>query len=218
MSAAIVDDLGGSGGMTSQAYERIVDGLPEDLAVLLLFERLKEVERQNPLRDGERRERVAEHSWQLALGTLLLAEHSPEPIDVAKAALLAVLHDAAEAFVGDTFAFDPVARIGKHEREHAAMRRLHEAHPSSAAVRRLIELWEEYEAQETPEARFVKAMDTLCPIVLNYTNVKQSSWVEHGVRADDVRARLAGVRDVLNGLASVCDQMIDQAQAEGHLA
>ena len=203
--------------MTNHAGEKIMNDLPEELAVLLGFEPLKDLERQNPLRDGDRRERVAEHSWPLALAALLLADYSPEPIDVAKAALLAVLHDAAEAFVGDTFAYDPAAIVGKKEREAQAMQDLRGRHPNSASVNRLVDLWEEYEAQDTPEARFVKGMDALCPIVLNFSNAEHSSWVEHSVRADDVRARLKRVRDTLSGLAAVCDQMIDQAEADGHL-
>lgn len=203
--------------MTDRASEKIMNDLPEELLVLLGFEPLKDLERQNPLFSGDRKERVAEHSWQLAVATLLLARYSPEPIDVAKAALLAVLHDAAEAFVGDTFAYDAAAIVGKKDREAAAMRELRARHPNNAAVAKLVELWLEYEAQGSPEARFVKGMDTLCPIVLNFNNVKLSSWVEHDVRADDVRSRLDRVRDTIGPLAAVCDQMIDQAESDRHL-
>ena len=43
----------------------------------------------------------------------------------------------------------------QHDREQAAMQRLRDS-TSDIATKSVIDLWEEYEAQATPEARFVK--------------------------------------------------------------
>jgi putative hydrolase of HD superfamily len=193
----------------------ILDQLPEEVKALLEFETLKEVERQNPLGRSARKERVAEHSWHLALAVVLLADFSREPVDVMKATLLAVVHDIAEAFVGDTFAFGSSV-LGQHEREEAAMRAFAAA-SDSAATKRLVEFWQEYEAQETPEARFVKGLDAFLPIVLNFMNVKESSWIEHGVRSEQVRQRLTRVADSIGTLAKLNENMIDRAHIEGYL-
>jgi putative hydrolases of HD superfamily len=201
--------------VNEQARAEITDRLPEECHLLLEFERLKDEVRSNPLAHNARKERVAEHSWFVALSVPLLAELSPEPIDVPRAVLLAIVHDLAEAFVGDTFAFGPDA-ASQHEREHRAMADL-AARSQSAAVARLVGLWREYEEQATPEARFVKGMDAFLPILLNFTNVTSSSWVEHQVPADRVRKRLAVVRDAIGPLAAASDAMIDQAQADGYL-
>jgi putative hydrolase of HD superfamily len=189
--------------------------LPEEVELLLLLERLKNLERRNPLASDARRERVGEHSWYVALGVILLADYAPEPIDIAKAALLAIAHDTVEAFVGDTFAFGPDV-FSQESREHEAMKQLEES-SESPAIHRLVDLWQECEAQQTQEARFVKGIDAFLPIVLNYMNVEHSSWNEHNVHSDQVRKRLGCVRDAIGSLAMINDRMIDQARAEGYL-
>jgi putative hydrolases of HD superfamily len=151
----------------------------------------------------------------MALSVPLLAQFSPEPIDIARASLLATVHDICESFVGDTFAFGP-DKAGQHSRERAAMEALR-ASSSSPAIQLIVDLWEEYEDQATPEARFVKGMDAFLPILLNFTNVKNSSWTEHKVEADQVRRRLDRARASISSLAKLNDQMIDQAQVEGYL-
>jgi putative hydrolases of HD superfamily len=193
----------------------IIDDMPEEARLLLRLDALKDLARQNPLVQGERKERVAEHSWNVALAVALLSGYAAEPIDVGRATLLATVHDVVEAFVGDTFAFGPDV-VSKEEREHGAMDRL-EASTDSAAVHALVALWREYERQDTPEARFVKGMDAFLPILHNYSNIAHSSWTEHGVRADQVRQRLNKVRDSITILAAVNDRMIDDAQARGYL-
>jgi putative hydrolases of HD superfamily len=201
--------------MDSEARAGVIANLPEEVRLLLRLEGLDEVERQNPLATSARRERVGEHSWFIALSIPLLAAYSTQPIDIAKATLLAVVHDVVEAFVGDTFAFGPDV-VDQHSREHAAMKRLL-SESSSASIVRLVELWEEYEAQDTAEARFVKGIDAFVPILFNFTNVEHSSWVEHGVRAEQVQKRLDRVRDVLGDLAAINDKMIRQARDDGNL-
>ena len=91
------------------------------------------------------------------------------------------------------------------------------AETSSCSIEYLVELWDEYEAQQTAEARFVKGIDAFMPILLNFSNVEQSSWVEHQVRADQVQRRLDRVRSALGDLAALNDKMIHQAQHDGHL-
>jgi putative hydrolase of HD superfamily len=204
------DDLSG------RSHRRILADLPVEARLVFELEALKDLERRNPLTQNPRRERVAEHAWHTALAVVLLAGFSSEPIDVAKAALLAVIHETAEAFVGDTFAFGPDV-AGKDARERRAMQELRFRSCGSQAIHRLVDLWEEYEAQETPEARFVKGMDVFLPIVLNFTNVKSSSWVEHGVQASQVRQRVDRVKETIGYLAELSNRMIDEAQAEGHL-
>lgn len=195
--------------------EKIIDAMPEEAKLLLQLDALKDLARQNPLVNGDRKERVGEHSWNVALAVALLSRYSAEPIDVGKATLLATIHDVVEAFVGDTFAFGPDV-VSKVEREHGAMDKL-EASTESPAIREMVALWREYERQDTPEARFVKGMDVFLPIMHNYTNAENSSWREHGVQADQVRHRLDKARQAITTLAAVNDQMIDDAQARGFL-
>src|SRR5215813_5336036 len=201
--------------MDSDSRTGIMASLPEEVSLLLKLERLDEVERQNPLASSARKERVGEHSWFIALSVALLADYAPEPIDISKATLIAIVHDVVEAFVGDTFAFGPDV-VDQHDREHAAMEKVL-AECSSPAVERLVALWDEYEAQKTPEARFVKGLDAFVPILFNFANVEHSSWLEHGVHASQVQQRVDRVRQAIGDLAAINDKMIQQAQHDGDL-
>jgi putative hydrolase of HD superfamily len=189
--------------------------LPPAVEALLRLEELKVVERQNPLACADRLEGVAEHSWHLALAVPLLAPFSPVLLDISKATLLAVVHDIAEAFVGDTFAYGNQVAT-QYAREHAAIDKFVEEN-SDKSVKFLVSLWLEYEMHETPEARFVKGLDAFLPILLNHSNSQASSWVRHGVWAHQVQSRLGKVRTYIGELSHLSDQMIHDAIAQGHL-
>jgi putative hydrolase of HD superfamily len=201
--------------MEENARTDILSSLPEEVRLLLKLEEIKDIERHNPLAYNSRKERVGEHSWYVAVAVPLLAPYSTTPIDVPRACLLAVVHDVVEAFVGDTFAFGPEV-IDQHDREHAAMKRLR-AESTSESIKHLVNLWDEYEAQDTPEARFVKGLDAFLPILLNFLNIKSSSWANEGVRADQVQKRLDRVRETIGTLALLNDRMIRQAAEDGDL-
>ncbi|MBN2798967.1 MAG: HD domain-containing protein, partial [Deltaproteobacteria bacterium] len=100
-------------------------------------------------------ESVAAHAWGVSLLTVALL---PEELDLGLALSFAVLHDLAEVEVGDLTPSAGVDATDKSERERAAMVGLCAALPSGG---RLLGLWESYEAQDTPEARFVKELDRL---------------------------------------------------------
>jgi putative hydrolase of HD superfamily len=189
--------------------------LTEELECLLELEALMDIERQNPLAGAPRRERVAEHSWFLALAAILLRDDVSDDIDLGRAVALAVVHDVVERFVGDTFAFSD-ATAGQFDREHRAMAELRKR-TGSPGILRVVELWHEYEDQKSPEARFVKGLDALIPITQNYNNLEHSSWLRHHVAADKVVARLNNHGDVGETLRPIAEEMIEDAKARGVL-
>lgn len=199
-----------------EARNKILSSLPEAARLLIDVEALKDLARQNPNAKGSRRELVAEHSWFIAIGVVLLAEFSPQKLDIARAVLLATVHDVVEVFVGDTFAFGTEVAT-QHNREQEAMTQLRATHSKNKAITRLVDLWEEYEAQETAEAKFVKGIDAFIPILLNYSNIDQSSWIQHKVEAAKVFKRLARVEASLGELAEINKAMINQATDDGYL-
>lgn len=184
--------------------------LSEEQEFALFLDNLKDVERRNPLARNPRRERVAEHSWHVAISVMVLAQACPVELDVPRAVQMALVHDLAELYVGDTFAYGPDVDT-KHSREQAAMDLL-DRRSRSKAVRSLVELWREYERQESPTARFVKAIDSYLPIALNHANLPASSWAKYGVSAGQVEKRLDHVRDLLGDLAKSCDAWIADAK------
>ena len=117
---------------------------------------LKEVTRAGWLRVGVAEpESVAAHSWGVAWLVLALC---PEGVDRGRALAIAVVHDLAEARVGDITPHDGVAADAKSAAERAA---LGELVAPLATAPELQALWEEYETASTPEGRFVKACDKL---------------------------------------------------------
>ena len=163
-------------------------GIAAALAFFLEADRLKGIERRNRLADGSRRENTAEHSWHLGIGALILAPYASEPIDVATAVAMALVHDIVEIDAGDTFAYDEAdGAATKQAREEAAADRLFALLPAETG-RRFRDLWDEYERGDTAEARFVMAIDRLAPMMLNLAE-GASTWREHGITRSRVIAR-----------------------------
>lgn len=147
----------------------------------------KLIERQNYITGGKRKENDAEHAWHLGLMTILLSEYANEPIDVLRTVTMVLLHDIVEIDAGDTYAYDEVGVLSQRERESAAADRIFGMLPEDQA-RRFRDIWEEFEARETPEAKFAHTMDNIQPPILNdATNGK--SWQEHGVHLHQIMKR-----------------------------
>lgn len=187
--------------------------LADQLAFIIEMDRLKHVLRRSPLADGSRRENTAEHSWHLAIMAMTLAEHANEPIDVAKTVRMVLVHDIVEIDAGDTFAYDTSGYEDKAEREQRAADQLFGLLPADQATEYRA-LWEEFEARETPEARFANAIDRLAPLLLNYLNGGQV-YRGNGVTAEQIRGRMAPVPEGATELNNVVDAIFDDMLARG---
>ena len=161
--------------------------LSRQLAFILEIDKLKTVLRRSRISDGSRRENSAEHSWHVALAAAAVAEHAEGPIDVAKVVRMLLVHDIVEVDAGDTFCYDAALQETRHEREVAAAERLFGILPEDQA-REFRALWDEFEARETPEARFAAALDRVQPVLLNY-HTSGAAWREHGVTYEQVVER-----------------------------
>jgi putative hydrolase of HD superfamily len=187
--------------------------LREQFGFLIEIDRLKTVVRQSPLVAADRRENDAEHSWHLAMMVILLAEYSDRPIDVGHTLRLVLVHDLVEIYAGDTPLYDDAAGVDQQEREERAADVLFGLLPGDQAER-LRALWDEFEARETDEARFAKAMDRLQPLLLNWM-ARGGTWKTPGVTADNVRARKAVIGDASAPLGEAARQIIDEGEARG---
>ena len=150
-------------------------------------DKAKSVFRQTYLADGSRKENDAEHSWHLAVMAFLLGEHAQEPVDVLKVVKMVLIHDLVEIDAGDTYAYDPSGNASKREREVAGAQRIFHILPKDQADM-LYDLWEEFEARETPESKFAHTLDNCQPVLLNDASGGRS-WKEHGVCAAQVMGR-----------------------------
>lgn len=149
----------------------------------------KGIIRRNYITAADRRETDSDHAWHLAMMTILLSEYANRPIDVLRTVTMVLLHDIVEIDAGDTFAYDEKAVVGQHEREQRAADRIFGLLPDDQAAK-LRAIWEEFEARETPEAKFARTMDHIQPMMLN-SATDGRAWREHGVRLSQVLARNA---------------------------
>jgi putative hydrolase of HD superfamily len=144
--------------------------------IRLFFEtaHLKQLFRQGWLRAGrpvpkEWCESVADHSFSVALLALVLAQDYFPQLDADRVVKLALIHDVAEARIGDITPMDNIPEEQKLAAERKAMEELFEAFPNRD---RYLALWEEQAARKTPEARLVHQIDKL-------EMVLQASVYEH---------------------------------------
>ena len=156
------------------------------LDFLRLSEALKRELRHSWLSDG-RRESVAEHSWQMALMAILVHPHLEEPVDLGKTLEMIVVHDLVEALVGDVPYFDTSERKRlKRAREAAAIEEIRErlGPPTGKRIR---ELFLEFEARATPEARFAGALDNL-EVQIQHNLADLATWTpaEHPLIYDKI--------------------------------
>ena len=149
----------------------------------------KQIFRQNYLADGSRKENDSEHAWHMAIMAILLSEYANEEIDVLKTVTMLLIHDIVEIDAGDTYAYDAAGQATHHQREQKAARRIFGLLPQEKG-RYLLELWEEFEAYETPEAKFARTLDNIQPAMLNDAS-GGLSWAEHQVKISQVMKRNA---------------------------
>ncbi|AXB46949.1 HD domain-containing protein [Amycolatopsis albispora] len=196
------------------------DALPSRLASQLAFlaeaDKLKTVLRQSPLAAAGRRENDAEHSWHLALMVAVLAEYADEPIDLGRTIQLVTVHDLVEIYAGDTPLYDDHGRESQQEREEAAAEKLFGLLPGDQKAH-FRALWDEFEARETPEARFAKAMDRMQPLLLNWL-AKGGTWQTPGVTAATVRERKAVIGDASAELWAAARTIIGEGERRGWVA
>ena len=127
------------------------------------IERLREVDRQNLLLDGSRQENSAEHSWHLALYALAFGPYAPEGVSIPRVIKMLLLHDIVEIDVGDHPIDEPTNWQAVAEAEEQAMVRIFGLLPTDQC-QELTALWREFEADQSADARFAKALDYCQPI------------------------------------------------------
>lgn len=161
--------------------------LKKQLEFALEIDKEKNIMRQTHISGYGRNENDAEHAWHMAIMAYLLREYSNEEIDIAKVMLMCLIHDIVEIEAGDTYAYDEVNLKTQKAREDAAKEKIYSLLPEDQK-KELIALFDEFEAYETPEAKFARAMDNLQPLLLNNCN-DGLDWKKHEVTAEQVYKR-----------------------------
>lgn len=164
------------------------DRLAAQVAFLNEADKLKSVLRASRLHDNSRFENSAEHSWHVMLHAFVLAEHAPEGVSAQRVLQMLLLHDIVEIDAGDTPIHGNVDAAAQDAAEQAAADRLFGLLPADqgAAYRTL---WDEFEAAETPDAKYAKAIDRLTTPLANMEN-GGGSWTDYNVTLDNLDQRV----------------------------
>ena len=190
--------------------------LAQQVRFLLEIDKLKQVLRQTWLVDGSRRENDAEHSWHLAVMVVLMREYAATPdLDLLRTLKMVLVHDLVEIDAGDTYLYDTVATANKAQREQRAADRIFALLPADQAAE-VRALWEEFEARETPEARYAAAVDRFQPVLHNYVT-EGIAWKQHGITPEMVVARCCHMADGSPALWDYTQSLIRDAAEKGFL-
>ena len=189
--------------------------LKRQMAFALEIDKEKNIFRQTHLSGRGRSENDAEHAWHMAIMAYLLREHANEPVDIAKVILMCLIHDIVEIDAGDTYAYDAEGLKTQKAREDAAKERIFSLLPEDQK-QEMLALFDEFEASETPEARYAHAVDNLQPLMLNDCN-DGCDWRAHGVSAEQVYRRQRKVKLGSERLFGLIDQIIQNNIGKGSI-
>lgn len=157
-------------------------------------------------------ESVADHTFMTAIIAWFVASEDPA-LDADRVLKLAIIHDLAESIVGDRPPYEPdeVPSPDDPEAITAFFSVRHLRSPENAAAKQRDEqaaaahlvalmpeslgseisaLWDEYESQRTPEARFVKNVDRLEAFLQSRTYLRDRPDVPVGGFADMARKEI----------------------------
>lgn len=164
------------------------DRLEAQIAFLKEADHLKSVCRASRLIDDSRFENSAEHSWHVMLYALVLADQSNEAIDINRVLKMLLLHDIVEIDAGDAPIHGNFDAAKKAAEEEAAAERLFGLLPDDLR-REFKDLWVEFEAGESAESRFAKAIDRL-PTPITNLELGGGSWVDYDVSLSQLERRV----------------------------
>ena len=191
------------------------DNLLKQISFIKEIDKLKYIQRKTKLFNSDRHENDAEHSWHLAMMTIVLAEHSDKPIDVLKVLKMVLIHDIVEIDAGDTFIYDTSKNHTNTEQELIAAKRIFGLLPTEQAEE-FISIWEEFEAGITDEAKFAKSMDRFEPLLQNTSN-NGGTWTEFNVGYQQVYDKKKAIKEGSASIWNYAENLINESVEKGIL-
>lgn len=187
----------------------MVDQLDAQMAFLTEACKLKSVTRATTLCDGSRRENSGEHSWHLALYAMVLGDHAPDGVDVNRVIRMLLIHDLVEIDAGDAPIYGTHDATATEAEEQAAALRIFGLLPGTQGAD-MLALWQEFEANQTPDAQFAKSLDRFQPPNQNLAS-GGGSWIEYNVDYETVATRVGA--KVANGAPGLWDWIAPKIRA-----
>jgi len=191
------------------------DHLSKQVSFIQEIDKIKYIQRKTKLFNSDRPENDAEHSWHLAVMTMVLAEHSDTPIDVLKVLKMVLIHDIVEIDAGDTFIYDTLKSHSNSDNERKAALRIFGLLPKEQADE-MIAIWEEFETGVTNEAKFAKSMDRFEPLLQNASN-NGGTWKEFDVDYNQVYDKKKVIKEGSTTLWNYAENLLHESVDKGIL-
>lgn len=189
--------------------------LLKQISFIKEIDKLKYIQRKTKLFNSDRSENDAEHSWHLAMMTIVLAEHSDKPIDILKVLKMVLIHDIVEIDAGDIFIYDAEKNHTNTDEELIAAKRIFGLLPTEQAEE-FIAIWEEFEEGMTDEAKFAKAMDRFEPLLQNTSN-NGGTWKEFNVSYQKVYDKKIAIKNGSAAIWNYAENLINESVDRGIL-
>jgi putative hydrolase of HD superfamily len=162
--------------------------LQKIIEFILELDKLKAVTRKVRPVGMDRFENTAEHSWQIALLAFALVPFAKGPINIDRVIKMLLVHDIGEIDAGDTIVFAREGWAETKAAELAGVKRIFGILPEQTGAV-FLDLWEEFERSDSPDARFAHTADRAMPVLLNLSN-QGGSWRENGISYERVIDRI----------------------------
>jgi len=192
----------------------LTEGIRQTLEFIVEIEKLKDVYRKTRPVGLDRYENSAEHSWHVCLSALMLKDYANEEIDIDRVIKMLLIHDLGEIDAGDTIIYASETQAVKDE-EEAGIRRILEILPANKAEE-YITLWLEFEAGETADSKYAKAIDRVPPILHNLHG-DGHSWKKHNIPKEKVFSVNKRIAKGSEALWEVLEQGLEDAVERGIL-
>ena len=192
-----------------------MERIEKQMQFILEIDKEKQIKRKTLQSNGKDFEDDAQHAWHMAIMTLLLSEYANEKIDVLKTISMLLIHDLVEIDAGDTYAYDEAGAETKRERETKAADRIFGLLPGDQGTW-FRELWEEFEAYETAEAKFAHVLDNAQPLLLNDAS-NGRGWAEHGVHKSQIYKRNEHTSEGSREIWEYMKKLVDKHIQLGHV-
>jgi putative hydrolase of HD superfamily len=191
------------------------NNLLKQVAFIIEIDKLKYIQRKTKLFYSDRKENDAEHSWHLAMMTVILAEHSERKIDILKVLKMVLIHDIVEIDAGDTFIYDTTKNHTNTDEELIAAKRIFGLLPTEQAEE-FIAIWKEFEDGMTDEAKFAKSMDRFEPLLQNTSN-NGGTWAEFNVSYQKVYDKKKAIKNGSTTIWNFAENLINESVEKGIL-
>jgi len=193
----------------------ITESLLKQIEFIKEIDKIKYIQRRTKLFNSNRNENDAEHSWHLAIMSIVLSEYSDTKIDLLKVIKMVLIHDIVEIDAGDTFIYDQNKDHKNTEEELKAAKRIFGILPEKQAEE-FIEIWTEFENGISNEAKFAKSMDRLEPLLQNTSN-NGGTWKEYDVKYQTVYDKKKVIKDGSTKLWDYAIKLIKNSVKKGIL-